>query len=75
MTQEFASTKAETAGVVAVFHAVPLLTGPLATWLTDRLNIYHLLKSCFGSVFLSCAPSYCASGNLANLQVITLFIN
>ena len=40
MTQEFASTKAETAGVVAVFHAVPLLTGPLATWLTDRLNIY-----------------------------------
>ena len=33
---EFGSTKAETAGVVAVFHAVPLLTGPLATWLTDR---------------------------------------
>ena len=34
---EFASSAAETAGVVSVFHAVPLLTGPIATWLTDRL--------------------------------------
>ena len=33
---EFASSAAETAGVVSVFHAVPLLTGPIATWLTDR---------------------------------------
>ncbi len=28
--------QAVTAGVVSVFHAVPLLTGPLATYLTDR---------------------------------------
>ena len=33
---EFDSSAAETAGVVSVFHAVPLLTGPIATWLTDR---------------------------------------
>ena len=33
---EFSSSAAETAGVVSVFHAVPLLTGPIATWLTDR---------------------------------------
>ena len=33
---EFASSAAETAGVVSVFHAVPLLTGPIASWLTDR---------------------------------------
>ena len=33
---EFSSSAAETAGVVSLFHAVPLLTGPIATWLTDR---------------------------------------
>ena len=33
---EFSSSAAETAGVVSVFHAVPLLTGPIASWLTDR---------------------------------------
>ena len=33
---EFESSKAATAGVVSVFHAVPLLTGPVATWLADR---------------------------------------
>ena len=35
---EFDSSAAETAGVVSVFHAVPLLTGPIATWLTDRFT-------------------------------------
>jgi hypothetical protein len=24
------------AGVVSMIHAVPLVTGPIATWLTDR---------------------------------------
>ena len=33
---EFSSSSAVTAGVVSVFHAVPLLTGPIATWLADR---------------------------------------
>ena len=33
---EFSSSSAATAGVVSVFHAVPLLTGPIATWLADR---------------------------------------
>ena len=35
---EFSSSAAVTAGVVSVFHAVPLLTGPIATWLTDRFG-------------------------------------
>jgi len=33
---EFGSSSAATAGVVSMFHAVPLMTGPIATWLTDR---------------------------------------
>jgi len=33
---EFESSSAVTAGVVSMFHAVPLMTGPIATWLTDR---------------------------------------
>ena len=33
---EFSSSSAVTAGVVSVFHAIPLLTGPIATWLADR---------------------------------------
>ena len=36
--EEFGESKAVTAGVVSMFHAVPLLTGPIATWLTDRLG-------------------------------------
>ena len=36
--QEFSSSAAVTAGVVSVFHAVPLLTGPIATYLTDRFG-------------------------------------
>lgn len=36
--KEFGESKAVTAGVVSVFHAVPLLTGPIATWLTDRYS-------------------------------------
>ena len=35
---EFGSSSAATAGVVSMFHAVPLITGPVATWLTDRLG-------------------------------------
>ena len=33
---EFAESKAVTAGVVSLFHAVPLLSGPIASALTDR---------------------------------------
>jgi len=33
---DFGSSSAATAGVVSMFHAVPLMTGPIATWLTDR---------------------------------------
>jgi len=33
---EFGSSSAATAGVVSMFHAVPLMTGPIATWLADR---------------------------------------
>ena len=36
---EFESSSAVTAGVVSMFHAVPLMTGPIATWLTDRLYL------------------------------------
>ena len=36
LQSEFDSSSAVTAGVVSMFHAVPLLTGPIATWLTDR---------------------------------------
>jgi len=36
LQEDFESSAAVTAGVVSMFHAVPLLTGPLATWLTDR---------------------------------------
>ncbi|XP_023322536.1 uncharacterized protein LOC111696950 [Eurytemora carolleeae] len=58
---EFDSTKAETAGVVAIFHAVPLLTGPLATWLTDRygcrkVTIVGAILACIG--FLLAAFSH-----------------
>ena len=33
---EFDCSKAKVAGVVSVFHALPLLSGPAATWLSDR---------------------------------------
>ena len=36
LQKEFDSSAAVTAGVVSMFHAVPLLTGPIATWLTDK---------------------------------------
>ena len=41
---EFSSSAAETAGVVSVFHAVPLLTGPIATWLTDRWGKWGIIQ-------------------------------
>lgn len=34
--KEFEESKAVTAGVLSVFHAVPLLSGPVASSLTDR---------------------------------------
>ena len=36
LQKEFGESKAVTAGVVSVFHAVPLLSGPVASALTDR---------------------------------------
>ena len=33
---EFGESKAVTAGIVSLFHAVPLLSGPVASALTDR---------------------------------------
>ena len=36
LQKEFGESKAVTAGVVSVFHAVPLLSGPMASALTDR---------------------------------------
>ena len=36
LQSEFAESKAVTAGVVSLFHAVPLLSGPIASALTDR---------------------------------------
>jgi len=48
---EFDSTKAGVGGVVAVFHAVPLLTGPLATWLTDKYGCRRV--TIMGSIMAS----------------------
>ena len=36
LEKEFAESKAVTAGVVSLFHSVPLLSGPIASALTDR---------------------------------------
>ena len=36
LQKEFGESKAVTAGVVSLFHAVPLLSGPVASALTDR---------------------------------------
>jgi len=36
LEEEFGESKAVTAGVVSLFHAVPLLSGPVASALTDR---------------------------------------
>ncbi len=36
LQKEFDESKAATAGVVSLFHAVPLLSGPIAGALTDR---------------------------------------
>ena len=36
LEKEFGESKAVTAGVVSLFHAVPLLSGPVASALTDR---------------------------------------
>ena len=36
LQKEFKQSKAITAGVVSLFHAVPLLSGPVASALTDR---------------------------------------
>ncbi len=36
LQEEFQESKAATAGVVSLFHAVPLLSGPIASALTDR---------------------------------------
>jgi len=66
---EFDSTKAETAGVVAVFHAVPLLTGPLATWLTDRYGCRRV--TIMGSI-LACAGFLLASFS-HNIALLYLF--
>ena len=41
---EFDCSKAKVAGVVSVFHALPLLSGPAATWLSDRYFTSLLLK-------------------------------
>ena len=34
--EEFGSSSAVTAGVVSMFHAVPLMTGPIAAWLINK---------------------------------------
>ena len=44
LQKEFKQSKAITAGVVSLFHAVPLLSGPVASALTDR---YVFLKYLF----------------------------
>ena len=36
LEKEFGQSKAVTSGVVSLFHAVPLLSGPIASALTDR---------------------------------------
>ena len=40
---EFDCSKAKVAGVVSVFHALPLLSGPAATWLCDRCPPFFAL--------------------------------
>ena len=49
LQKEFKQSKAITAGVVSLFHAVPLLSGPVASALTDRYiptkSIQIFLKS------------------------------
>ena len=40
LEEEFGESKAVTAGVVSLFHAVPLLSGPVASALTDRWDIF-----------------------------------
>ena len=40
LEEEFGESKAVTAGVVSLFHAVPLLSGPVASALTDRWEFF-----------------------------------
>eukprot|EP00095_Tigriopus_kingsejongensis_P011825 snap_masked-scaffold1818_size27096-processed-gene-0.5 protein:Tk11825 transcript:snap_masked-scaffold1818_size27096-processed-gene-0.5-mRNA-1 annotation:"PREDICTED: uncharacterized protein LOC100881530" len=53
LQEEFQETKALTAGVVSLFHSVPLLSGPIASALTDRygcrkMTILGSLLATFG---------------------------
>ena len=53
LQKEFSESKAATAGVVSLFHAVPLLSGPIASALTDKygcrkMTILGSLLATFG---------------------------
>jgi len=66
---EFDCSKAATAGVVSVFHAVPLLTGPVATWLTDRYGCRNV--TIIGS--LMSAAGFLAAAFSHNIYLLYLF--
>ena len=51
LEEEFGHSKAVTAGVVGLFHAVPLLSGPISSALTDRFGCKQVTLA--GSI-LSC---------------------
>ncbi len=48
---EFGESKAVTAGIVSLFHAVPLLSGPVASALTDRYGCRKM--TILGSLLVS----------------------
>ncbi len=60
---EFEESKAMTAGVVSVFHSVPLLSGPIASALVDRygcrrVTILGAILACLGFLLSAACPRY-----------------
>jgi len=66
---EFDCSKAKVAGVVSVFHALPLLSGPAATWLCDRYGCRNV--TVVGSVMASAGFLAAAFSN--NIYLLYLF--
>jgi len=66
---EFDCSKAKVAGVVSVFHALPLLSGPAATWLSDRYGCRNV--TVVGSVMASIGFLAAAFSN--NIYLLYLF--
>jgi len=66
---EFDCSKAAAAAVVSVFHSLPLLTGPIATWLTDRYGCKYV--TILGSIMA--AMGFLAAAFSHNIYLLYLF--